>query len=158
DQAVAEDVPRLADAVRAIDRLRLDRRVPPRIEQEHRIGGGEIQPDAARLQADQEQRTRRIVLEAIDAGVAVAGAAVAVLVRDLPGVELAADDGEELGELREDERLVPFLDRLAQARQQRVQLRRVRVEAPGVDQAGVAGGLAQAEQRLEHLDLLALER
>ena len=33
EQAIGEDVPRLADAVRAIDRLRFHGRVPPRIEQ-----------------------------------------------------------------------------------------------------------------------------
>src|ERR1700741_3607106 len=51
DQTVREDMALLTDAVRAIDRLRLDRRVPPRVEQEHVCGGGEIQPEPAGLQA-----------------------------------------------------------------------------------------------------------
>ena len=59
DQAVGEDRLRLADAVRAVDGLRLDGRVPPRIEQEDILGGGEIQAQSARLQADQEQLALR---------------------------------------------------------------------------------------------------
>jgi len=38
--------------VRAVDGLGLDRRVPPGIENEDIIGGGQVQPQAARLEAD----------------------------------------------------------------------------------------------------------
>jgi hypothetical protein len=53
DQAVHEDVPILTDAVRAVGRLILHRRVPPGIVMDHRVGGGEVQPDPTGLQADQ---------------------------------------------------------------------------------------------------------
>src|SRR5690606_25569210 len=46
---------RLADAVRAVARLILGRRVPPRIEVDDRIGRREVEAGAARLQRDQEE-------------------------------------------------------------------------------------------------------
>ena len=55
DQAIGEDLAGLADAVGAVDRLRLDGRIPPRIEQEDVFGGGEVQAKAAGLEADEEQ-------------------------------------------------------------------------------------------------------
>ena len=82
DQAVGEDVPRLADAVRAVDRLRFDGRIPPRIEQEDVVGGGEVQAEAAGLQADQEHAAVRVGLKPLDARFAVARLAVEVLVGD----------------------------------------------------------------------------
>ena len=67
DQPVGEHAARLADAVRAVDRLRLDRRVPPRVEQEDVVGRGQVQAQAAGLEADQEQPAVRVVLEPLDA-------------------------------------------------------------------------------------------
>ena len=67
DQPVGEHLARLADAVRAVDRLRLDGRVPPRVEQEHVVGRGQVQAEAAGLEADQEQPAVGIVLEPLDA-------------------------------------------------------------------------------------------
>lgn len=46
----------LTDAVGAIDRLRLGRRIPPWVQQEAVVGLGEVEAKAAGLQADQEQR------------------------------------------------------------------------------------------------------
>jgi hypothetical protein len=40
DQAVHEEVPILADAVRTVGRLVLHRRVPPGVVMDHRVGGG----------------------------------------------------------------------------------------------------------------------
>ena len=57
DEPVGEDRSRLPDAVRAVDRLGLDGRVPPRIEQEHVLGRGQVEAEAAGLQADEEERT-----------------------------------------------------------------------------------------------------
>ena len=56
DQAVGEDVLGLADAVRAVDGLGLDGRVPPRVEQVDVFGRGQVQAQAAGLEADQEER------------------------------------------------------------------------------------------------------
>ena len=49
----------------------------------------------AGLEADQEQRAGRVVLEPLDPLLAVAGLAVEVLVDDLLRVEPAADDRQE---------------------------------------------------------------
>ena len=56
DQPVDHDVAGLADAVGAVDGLGLGGRVPPRVEQEAVVGLGEVQAEAAGLEADQEDR------------------------------------------------------------------------------------------------------
>ncbi len=53
-QPVDRDRPRLPDPMRAVGGLILHRRVPPRVQVDDIIGGGEVQPGAARLEADQE--------------------------------------------------------------------------------------------------------
>ena len=54
DQAVDEHRARLADAVRAIGRLRLRGRVPPGIVVDDGVGAREVQAGAAGLEADEE--------------------------------------------------------------------------------------------------------
>ncbi len=157
DQAVGEDVLRLADAVRAVDGLGLDGGVPPGVEQEDVLGGRQVQAEAAGLQADQEERAVGVVLEPLDPLGAVAGPAVEVFVGEPLGVEPVADDRQEAGELREDQDLVPLLDDLGQLRQEHVELGAGLADAARVDQAGVAGRLAQPQQRLEDLDLRAVQ-
>src|SRR5215467_7036444 len=49
DDAVSEDLPGLADAVRAVNRLRLDRRVPPGVEQIDVFGRSQVQSQSACL-------------------------------------------------------------------------------------------------------------
>src|SRR6266446_10074589 len=56
DELVDEDGLVLADAVGAIGRLVLDRRVPPGIVMDHGIGGRQIEAGAASFEADQEER------------------------------------------------------------------------------------------------------
>jgi len=64
-EPVNEDRLRLADPVGAVHCLTLDRRVPPRIIEDHRVGLGQGQADTARLEAEQEHR--RIALrEAVE--------------------------------------------------------------------------------------------
>ena len=59
DQAVGEDVLGLADPVRAVDGLGFDGGVPPGVEQVDIFGGGQVQAEAAGLEADQEDRDVR---------------------------------------------------------------------------------------------------
>jgi hypothetical protein len=59
----------LADAMSAVDRLRLGGRVPPRVEQEALAGFGEVQAEPPCLEADQEHRVRA-VLEALEHAIA----------------------------------------------------------------------------------------
>jgi len=65
DQLVGSDDTCLPDAMGAVGGLRLDRGIPPRIEMDHGVGGGEIQADAASFQTDQEDWNRGIALETI---------------------------------------------------------------------------------------------
>src|SRR4051812_38529068 len=67
DESIREHSPRLSDAVRAVDRLRFDGGVPPRIEKENVIRRRQIQADAAGFQADEEQLAILIRLKSIDA-------------------------------------------------------------------------------------------
>ena len=54
DQTVGEDGPCLADPVRPVYGLGFYRRVPPRIQEKHILGGREVQPQSAGFEADQE--------------------------------------------------------------------------------------------------------
>ena len=56
----------LADAMGAVGRLRFDGGIPPRVEMNHGVRGGEVQADSAGFEADQEDRDGGVVLEAID--------------------------------------------------------------------------------------------
>ena len=117
DDAACEDLTLLADAVRPVDRLRLDRRVPPRIEQKHVLRGGQIQTDAACLEADQEQLAFRIGLKTLDAALAVASSAVQVFVGDALAIEVLAQNRQHAGELRKHQRLVTLFDHFQDSRQ-----------------------------------------
>ena len=67
DELVDLHVPRLADAEGAVGRLVLDRRVPPAVEVEDVRGAGEVEARAARLQREDEEERRVVVLlEAAD--------------------------------------------------------------------------------------------
>jgi hypothetical protein len=82
-EAVRGDDPRLTDAVRAVRRLILHRRVPPWVEVHDRVGAGEVQAAAASLERDQEHRRAcPPSVEALHRAEAVLRGAVEVLVRD----------------------------------------------------------------------------
>ena len=86
--------------------------VPPRIEQEDVFRRREVEADAARFEADEEELAVGIGLEAFDLFLTVARLAVEIFVSDAGAIEPRADDGEEAGELREDERFLAFFDHL----------------------------------------------
>ena len=56
DDAVDKHGLRLSDAVSARRGLLLHGGVPPRVQMDHGIGGGEVQPCATRLEAGQQDR------------------------------------------------------------------------------------------------------
>ena len=66
----------------AIDGLRLDCRIPPGIEDEDVVGRRQVEAQAAGLEADQEERTVGVGLEALDTGGAIPRRAVEVLVSE----------------------------------------------------------------------------
>ena len=151
DEAVGEDVARLAHAVGAVDGLGFDGRVPPGVEQEDVVGGRQVEAQAARFEADQEDAALRVGLEAVDPLLAVARLAVEVFVDDAAAVEVLFHDRQHARELREDERLVPFGDQLLEVRQQDVELGRRFFVGALADEGRMAGGLPQAQQRFEHV-------
>src|SRR6266403_2042542 len=103
----------------ATDRLRFDRRIPPRIEQKDVLRRRQVQAQSARLQADQEQPAVRGRLKARDALVAILGPAVEIFVRDAMALKALAHDGKHARELREHERLVALIERRLSKPQQR---------------------------------------
>src|SRR5215210_230137 len=62
-QTAGEDGTALADAVGAVDGLGLDGGVPPGIEEVDVVGGGEVQAQPPRLEADQEELAGGVGLE-----------------------------------------------------------------------------------------------
>src|SRR3546814_6664430 len=67
EQLVDEHRLVLADAMRTIGRLILDRRVPPRVVVDDGIGRSQIEANPAGLETDQKQR-HFLALEAIEIG------------------------------------------------------------------------------------------
>ena len=100
---------------------------------------------------------RRIGLKPVHRRLPILRPPVEVLVDDAGLVEARAQQREQAGELREDQRLVPFLPHFGELRQQRVELRGRHVLVPRIDQPGMARRLAQAQQRLEHVHLRLLQ-
>jgi len=82
----------LSDAMGAVDRLGLDRWIPPRVEQDDAFGALEVEPDAASLQAEEEDRTMRVAVEAADPLCSVASRTVEVLVEHAAPIELFAHE------------------------------------------------------------------
>ena len=147
---------RLTHAMRAIGRLILDRRVPPRIAVNDGIGGGEGEAGAARLPRDQKERSVA-VLEPFDDGGASQAVTVQVLVGDFLVIEVRAPQREEPDELREDQRAAPLRDELAHQLEEHRALRALRRRDRGVDQARVARHLAEPQDGGEHRDAAARE-
>ena len=91
--------------MRPVDRLCLGRGVPPGVEDEDVVGLGQRQPEAARLEADEERRCVPIP-EATDDGLPVLRRPVEVRGAQTRCREGPLDDAEETGELAEDKRPV----------------------------------------------------
>ena len=91
----------LADPVGPVDGLGLGGGVPPGVQQEPRLGGGEVQAGPAGLQADEHQLAVRVALEAVDLGLRLR-LAVQVGVGGAGGVQWGADVVEQADELGDD--------------------------------------------------------
>src|SRR3954468_19387725 len=85
----------LANAVRAVDRLRLDRGIPPGVEEKDVVGRGEVEAVAARSEADQKELAVRILLKLFDNRLSVACVPVEIGVADRVRVETLAQEREE---------------------------------------------------------------
>ena len=132
-----------ADAVGTVDRLVLDGRVPPAIEQEHVLGELEVQPHAAGPVADQQQVRVRVFGETADYPVALPRRDLAVILQRLEPLEPPGKLPERLDPLAEHQRLAPAGGHFLQVGLQALQLR----AGPG-GRIEVAD-LLQAEHQLE---------
>src|SRR5215216_3427719 len=79
---------RLSDAMRAVDGLRLDGWIPPRIEQVHVVRRRQVEAQPTSLEADEEDPALRIRLEPPNALLAVLRLPIEVLVDHFLAVEL----------------------------------------------------------------------
>ena len=139
----------LADAVGAVGRLVFDRRVPPRVEQEHVIGGGEVEAGAARLERGEQHRRARADWKLGDHGRRDRASSRRGARSRMPRrLQVRLDEIEQAGPLREDQRLVPLGGELLERFEQRFDLGRGRRALAGHER-GVTRRLAQAQQRLE---------
>src|SRR5207245_10441040 len=106
----------------AVGGLRLDRGIPPRIEMNDGVGGREIQADAARFQADQEDWNRVIALETIHDFLTLFGRAVEITEWNLELLQAFADEVQHRDELAEDKDAVFAVDRFLEEFVEQVQL------------------------------------
>src|SRR5436305_2207994 len=134
----------------AVGGLRLDRWIPPRIEMNDGVSGGEIQADAASFQADQENGNRGIALEAIHDFLTLFGRAVEIAEWNLKLLQGFANEVQHRDELAEDEDAVFAVNRFLEELVEQVQLCRglFLIDA---DEAQIAADLTQTEQASKHL-------
>src|SRR6267142_4682892 len=152
-QAVDKNRLVLADAMRTINRLLLDSRIPPGIENNYRVGGGQVQPDPAGLQADQENLAGA-VLKAFDRALAILGHSGQHAIANALRIEANPDQVDHGGELREHDDLSAFTQQLQHHFHQPLELGGGAFDAVSeFQERGIATSLAQPEQRLKHDDM-----
>src|SRR5699024_2883632 len=128
DEAIDHDAACLSDPMRAVDRLGLGRRVPPRVEQKHIVGLGEGETEAAGLEADEEHGSAAGA-EGLDDLRPVPRRPVEVLIGDALRVEFGGDGAQIAGELAEDERTMALGPDFGQVLQQHGQFARTDTES-----------------------------
>src|SRR5690606_4094075 len=113
DEANDRHRPLLPHAVRAVRRLILDRRVPPRVGVDDVVGRGEVEARPSRHERDEED-VRLLALEGLDPAPALLGGSLSVEreERKVIALELRADEVEVARELAEDERAMAALAKL----------------------------------------------
>src|SRR5690606_25561282 len=139
---------------RPIARLILGGRVPPRVEVDDGVGGGEVEAGAARLERDQEEGDRAL-LEGSDELAPLRCGRLAVQVEQLEAAraERLRRELEVRRELAEDERAVPLAREILAELERRLELAALH-HARGIDEARVAREPAHAGERGEHLEAL----
>src|SRR5688572_33156192 len=106
----------------AIDGLRLDRRIPPWVEEEHVFSRRQVQTETTGLEADQKDAALLVCLEAVDSRFAVTGLAIEIFVGNTVSAETILHQREQTRELRKHQCLVPFVHGLSDAVNQKVKL------------------------------------
>ena len=141
----------LIDGDGAVGGLHFDGGIPPRIEVDDVIGGGQVQAHAARFEADEKEGNIRVVLELIHFGLAVFRLPVEIHVFDLARVQFPLRQFQRFDKLREDERFVVFGFQGFQRFEQHFKLGRFAFVF-FIYQRGVNGDLAQSQQTFQHFE------
>ena len=147
DEPVDVHLARLADAVRAVLRLRIDGRVPVGVVEDHGVGARQVDAQPARARREDEDEDLGVQVEPIHELLPLVhlGRAVQSQVRVAADVDPALEHVEHLGHLREDEAAVPTRVQLAQQRAEHLEL-----AAVPLDETLVGEGEARAHtQRLQ---------
>ena len=147
DEPVDVHLARLADAVRAVLRLRIDGRVPVGVVEDHGVGARQVDAQPARARREDEDEDLGVQVEPIHELLPLVhlGRAVQSQVRVAADVDPALEHVEHLGHLREDEAAVSARVQLAQQRVEHLEL-----AAVPLDETLVGEGKARAHaQRLQ---------
>ena len=129
DEAVCVDGLCLAHAMRAVNSLRLDGRIPPRIVKHHVARVRKIQARARSAQTEQEHAGIRVALERVDNFLPILGLTGEQVRLDVARVTFLLQQREHLDELREHENLLPVLDQRVEQFEQRLRLAARRIAA-----------------------------
>ena len=140
--------------MRAVDGLRLHRRVPPRIVKHDVAGVGQIQAGARRAQTQEEHARAGVFLEIVDNRLAVLGLAGEDVRADVAGVAFFFENVQHLHELREHEHLLPFRHQRIEQFKQSIRLAGSCVAA---DERRMAAYLSQPGERGEDVHLALVE-
>ena len=110
DELVAGHDLGLADAMRAVGGLVFHRRIPPRIEMNHRVRARQVQAHAAGFQADEKHRDRGVALKSLHHRAAIGGRAVEVTELNVFRRELLLEQRQHAHELAEDQHAMAAVD------------------------------------------------
>src|SRR5262249_45961602 len=122
DEPVGMHGASLADAMTAIDGLRFDGWVPPRIVENYIAGIGQVESGARGPQAEKEHGGGAVLLEVLRDSLGFLGFAGEDVSRDLAVLALGFQEPEHLYELGEEEDLLAFLEQRFEQFEQRVGL------------------------------------
>src|SRR5262249_16474749 len=115
-EAIGKHLTRLANPVRAVDRLGFHRWVPPGVEKINIFSRVQVEPQASGFETDEKQLQVWIVLELLDGHLAIARSAIEIGIRNVGVIEPAAHDGEKTRELRKNQDLMSLIDHLIELR------------------------------------------
>ena len=115
DEAISDDGLSLADAMRPVDRLGLNGRIPPRIAEDNVAGSGEVKPGAGGFERKQENRFGAIALKLIHQLSAIFGGAGQLEVADIGRLKAGFDELQERDKLAENKHLLAFVAQLLEA-------------------------------------------
>ena len=129
-QPVDVHVARLPDAVRAVLRLRVHRRVPVRVVEDHRVGAHQIDAQTARPRAEDEDEHLSVVVELLHHLLALGErrGAVHSQIREVVHVQKRLEDVQHPRHLRKQQTAMAFLTQTRKHIAQHLQLPAVELD------------------------------